>query len=402
MKKLFSIVISIFMLVSIFVLPNTVSAATNDANSFKTGTFVKCGGYYFFVDSNKNGRSTLYRVNSNGKKKKAISSITFYSKNNLLSYKNKLYFSSSKGVLCYNPKNNKKNFLKKGNYDAVGICSRGVISQDYSTGLTLISFKKNVKKVASNSNEYLCSNNRYFFYYSNKLVGSKYKISMKRFNLSKNKSEKASTFTVNRGWNSTINCYLAHVFKNTIMFTIGSYEGTMLNYSGSLYKMNSKGTGVKKILNQSVNKFTPGKGCIYATYNPIYDYSLSECYKITSNGKCAKVKGSMGFRESTSNNYYIFAKKTNTSSENFYSRYVAKGKSKKIFNGSSFIKSSDPYNAYVQGKGIDSYGNMALFQIRVCSPEGGIGWRPLLLRTYTYMVNLKTGSKTLVSTTNNV
>ena len=78
MKKLFSIVISILMLVSILVLPNTVSAATNDANSFKTGEFVKCGGYYFFVDSNKNGRSTLYRVNSNGKKKKAISSITFY------------------------------------------------------------------------------------------------------------------------------------------------------------------------------------------------------------------------------------------------------------------------------------------------------------------------------------
>lgn len=398
MKRIFSIIIAVLILTSVVALPTTVSAATNDANSFKSGKFVKCGGYYFFVNANKNGKSTLYRVNSAGKKKKAISNINFCSNDNLLSYKNRIYFNDNKGVMCYIPKSNKKFYLKKGKYESVGICNKGIISSDYNTGLTLIRFNKKVKKINSYSNSYMCSNSKYIFYYSTKEVGSKYKITIKRFNLSKNKSKTASTLTIKKYGHSTISCTASHVFKKNIIFSVGSYEGTGLYYNGVVYKMNSIGAGIKKILNSSVDKFTPGKDCVYGMGQPSYDQNIYECYKITSNGKCKKVKNISNLRESTSNDYCIYASRYNKLSENMYICKVANSKSKKIFNGASFIRSSDPVNAYVNGIGVGSYGDMALIEIRVFSPTGGMGWRPLLLRTYTYMVNLKTGSKVLLST----
>ena len=162
--------------------------------------------------------------------------------------------------------------------------------------------------------------------------------------------------------------------------------------------MNSIGAGIKKILNSSVDKFTPGKGCVYGMGRSSYDQNIYECYKITSNGKCKKVKNISNLRESTSNDYCIYASRYNKLSENMYICKIANSKSKKVFSGNSFIKSSDPDNAYVNGIGVGSYGDKALIEIKVYSPTGGIGWRPLLLRTYSYMVNLKTGSKVLLST----
>lgn len=395
MKRIFSIIIAVLILTSVVALPTTVSAATNDANSFKSGKFVKCGGYYFFVNTNKNGKSTLYRVNSAGKKKKAISNINFYSNDNLLSYKNRIYFNDNKGVMCYIPKNNKKFYLKKGKYESVGICNKGIISSDYNTGLTLIRFNKKVKRINSYSNSYMCSNSKYIFYYSTKEVGSKYKITIKRFNLSKNKSKTASTLTIKKYGHSTISCTASHVFKKNIIFSVGSYEGTGLYYSGVVYKMNSIGAGVKKISNKSIYSFTPGKNCIYGL---VQKYETSSFYKITSNGKCTKVKGINNLKESNLNNYCLFAKDVGSNNEDLYSSYIGKGKSKRLFKASSYVKSTDPNNSYAVGVGVGSYGDMALIEIRVFSPTGGIGWRPLLLRTYTYMVNLKTGSKVLLST----
>lgn len=395
-QKIINIILTLSIVFSMFCMSATTKAATNDVNTFKSADFVKCGGYYFFCEYDSNEYIThIYRTKQNGEGKKIIGTVNNGDK--LCTYKNKLYYSNDKGVYFYNPKTDKSTLFKKGDYQIVGICNKGVISYTYGKGLSLINFNKTVKKVASRDYSYLCSTNKYIFFYTVKQNGDKYKTEIKRYNLNKNKAEKASDFTIKNDYQIYLSVQDSHVFKKCIIFSFGIYEGTGLYYNGAVYKMSKKGTGVKKILNKSFDVLTPGKNCVYASLEPIYDYSMSECYKITANGKASKVKGTKGFKYSTSNNYYIYSKDSgNYLGYDMYARQISKGKGKKIFNAKSFIKENDPKNAYVLGKGLGAFGDTALISITVYSPEGGIGWRPKSLRNYKYLVNLKTNKKALL------
>lgn len=396
-RKIISIIITLSIAFSMFCMSATMKAATNDDNSFKSADFVKCGGYYFFCEYDSNQSIThIYRTKQNGKGKKIVGTINNSDK--LCTYKDKLYYSNDKGIYSYNPETDKSILFKKGNHQIDGICSKGVISYTYGKGLCLIKYNKTVKKIASHNYSYLCSTNKYIFFYTIKQNGDKYKTVIKRYNLNKNRAEKASAFTIKNDYQIYLSVQDSHVFKKCIVFSFGRYEGTGLFYYGAVYKMSRKGTGIKKILNKSFDVLTPGKNCVYTSLEPKYDYSMSECYKITENGKTSKVKGTKGFKYSTSKNYYIYSKDSDKHlSYDMYVRQISKGKGKKVFSAKSFIKKNDPQNAYVCGKGIGAFGDIALVSVNVYSPDGGIGWRPKLLRNYKYLVNLKTNKKSLVS-----
>ena len=401
MKKLLSIILVVSIIAGVGIFnTEAITASSSSSTPFKEGKIVSCGKYLFSLVSKKGVyKDYLYRTNKSGKNAKLISK-KVSSPSSLYTYNKKLYYLEDNKIMCYNTKTLKKSTFKKTKNYVQGICSKGIIVEDYNKGLYLYTFKGKSIKIVGTGYSVAGANKKYIFY--TKPIGynndtHKVKVKLYRYTIKNGKRKGLSSVMASNNSSSYdySNAGVAtfHVFSKVNIFICGSFGGSAGIFVGDVFKMNSDGTGIKKLKSSVQNSIMPGKKCVYVK-------TEKQVYKISSKGKLtkkAKISYKKNILTTTTSNYSVVSKNTSGSNYDLYvNRSVSTSLKKRVINAKSLIKSSDPSDAYASSTLIGIVGNMALVSVRVYSYEdgnGSVGWRPGTVRLINYLVNVKTGKK---------
>ena len=399
-KRIVSIILVLILTVSVMVIAvPTASAATNTVTAFKNGKLVKAGNYYFAAVSeyDKQNGAMIYRIKSNGSSPKVIAKNVYTP--DIYTYKNKVFFSNGKKIYSYDAKKLKATVLKKTELSIKGICSAGLITATSNQSLYLLSYKGKFKKIAGNDHQFLAANNKYIFYTKGgktTLNDQLYQTArVKRYTIKTGANKNMGTFTAAvNGIGDDISSYTSdfHVFKNTIVYIYGAQAGTAHIFVGSLFAMKANGTGIKKLKDDVESELMPGKNCVYAKDS---NGTKPNLYKVSSSGKISTQVKNTKIISTTAGNYSLSA--IAPSSNNIYdsnrdlyvNTAVNAKKGKRVINSQKFISSSDSSDTYATCSVPGSVGNVALVKVDVLSASGGMGWRPLGLRTNVYLLNVK-------------
>lgn len=398
-KKYLSLATAIILMVCCFAIPQTATANTFSKTSFKDGSMVKCGKYYYAICS-----YNLVRFSADGKKLNKSVDSDVYSQ--LYVYKNNLYYqvydsaTRTYDTIKINGKSLKKTTVMNDTSDML----KGVYSKGFITKASSYYYIKNFKGITKKSiyagdytttinYEYIGSTNKYIFFsktvesYANS-YSNNYTAYIVRYK-AKNLSEKTlSKFGYFENLSYYPCCTDFHVYKKKIYFTFGGYEGSGAFYNGKAFKANPNGTKTKLIASNLMDDFIPGKNCVYLQGNE--NQNNSRGIKITAKGKISKVANSK--IRYTVGKYDLTTVSVNNATNVNVVRCKNNGSGKKVvIKGANLVKSSDPSSTYTYATIVGTDGKYALVSYRIFTYSSVSNWRGETLRYEYFYVNMSNG-----------
>lgn len=416
MKKLRNILSTVLCaaVIASVVIPAGAVKVTDKTNRFSEGTVMKSGKYLVSLVNNfRAGQTRIYRTKLNGKGRKLVAKTKIFNDAQLYSYNGRIYYRKDESIIAYNPKTGSKSTAlkldpqnkykisdKKGYLIKVaGICEKGFMVDYRDEGLCLVEFDGNTTPVElkdKNKAVYLCSTEKYTFYYKTELSkGSRYIARLYRYEYGMDAPVRVGDFATIKKAKAKPDFSTVYVTKKKIMFTAGSNIRDV--FVGCLYSMNRDGTGLKTVKEKTNGTITPGKKCAFLSITTKKgDYSLC---KLSENGKLSSAikynKGNYPLISYTTDKNTALAvtmSKFNYGYNLFALKKVAKMKGKKLFDADSQVKNAYIGNIVVSPSITGSAGHIALVTYGVyCYDDNGT-----LLDVYkceTFLINPKSGNK---------
>lgn len=415
-KKIISTALCVVTLASA-ALPAGAVGTIDKTSDVSEGSVIKCGKYLVLLANNyKKDRTSIYRTALNGKKSKLVARTKIFNDAQLYSYKGKVYYRKDEKIYKYTPKSNKKSVAvkldpknkyklrdKKGFFINIkGICSEGFVVDYRKEGLCLVDFEGNKKVISpydKKGSVYIGSADGAVFYYKpEKKKDKRYVAGVYRYEAGAENAERVSQFTTVRKASAMPDSAYAYITDKKIVFTAGVTGGD--GFEGCVYSMNTDGSQLKKLKENTGGNITPGKNCAYlglATKKG--DYIL---YKISKKGKLsAKLKYTNGnypiisYTTEKDSALAINVSRFNYGYDVFALGKIAKAKGKKLFDADSQIKNAYTGNVLVSPTISGSAGDIALvtYGIYCYASDNSLEY---VYKCESYLVNARSGNKVLI------
>ncbi len=379
--------------------------------SFKDGYEVKCGKYLVTAAVNtKTSKVKYYRTDLNGKKAALIAASKSFSGVPLAEYDGAVYYRKAQKIYSYDPESDASELFfsraKDEKFAMLGICPSGIILSDSKNNIILRRFDgseseivKNSKSKAGGRYNFLGATDEYIFTFrAEKKSAGRYLCRVFRYSPEDETSEKTSEFKTVSKPGALPSAGSFHTFKTKLLFTAGATSSKGV-YKGAVYSMNTDGSGAKTLKENVTETLTPGDNHVFLISTDSRDNFIIN--KITPKGK---VKTAVKYGDEnipvityttetdralaikTGSDYYYF--------DTYALSGVKKQAGKKLISAKSVAEPSDVGNLYIGAHIYDSVGDVVSLSYSVyCYDHNGNYVKTA--RCKTYLVNVKTGKKTL-------
>ncbi len=423
-KKLLSAFLCALIAATSLLVPSSADAlGINDTSEgdFRDGAMVQCGKYILSAVNNvKKNKLRIYRTNLKGKKKKLIETTPNYAGNALLTYKDKVYYRKGTNVMAYEPKTDRKskmfdmaltaqqNGSQKSKISMLAVCPRGIIYRDSFNEICVYSFDGANSVIANGTaskckayTAFLGATDEYIFCYrTEKKSGGRYIQQMYRYTYGEIKAKKIGTFKSVKKPYTIPDDGTFHVFKKKIIFTVGGSDKDGL-FEGVLCSMNRDGSGIKTLKDGSVGAVIfPAKSGAYITStdkkgNTVLN-KISTSGKLSQTVKYTDIKYPIiSYTTSGGCAVGINVAKTEFGYDLYALGKVKKTTGKRVIKASSLLKKSDYGYVLVSPLICGSVGDLVLVTYGVYRYDNK-GYFEKVYRCKSYIVNAKTGKKTLI------
>ena len=418
MKKLLSAVLCALIAATAFAFP--ASALDSDEGDFCGGSMVQCGKYIVSAVNNvKKNKLRIYRTNLKGKKKKLVATTPTYSGTALLTYKDKVYYRKGTAVIAYAPSTNKKSKLfdmadgqhkarKNDSVSMLAICPQGIVYRDAFSAIYLRGFDGSDNMAADGSASKYNSYNTFlgatadsiFYYRTEKKSGGRYVQQMYRYICGDLAVQKVGAFKSVKKPYSVPNNGSFRALADKLVFTVGGADKNG-QFKGVLCSMNRDGSGIKTLKEGAVGAvILPAKSGAYITLTDKKGNTgltkISDKGKLTQAVKYTDIKYPIiTYTTPSGCAVGINHSKTEFSYDLYTLPKVKKAVGKRVIKAGSLLKKSDYGYILVTPTISGSVGDLVLVTYGVYRYDNK-GYFEKVYRCQSYIVNAKTGKKTLI------
>ena len=418
MKKLLSIVLCVLFAGTALIVP--ANALDTTESGFCGGSMVQCGKYIVSAVNNvKKSKLRIYRTSLKGKKKKLVATTPTYPGTALLTYKDKVYYRKGTAVIAYAPSTGKKSkqfdmayglhkASKKDSISMLAVCPQGIVYRDALSAIYLRGFDGSDNMVADSAASKFNSHNTFlgatedsiFYYKTEKKSGSRYVQQMYRYIYSDLTVQKTGSFnSVKKPYNVPSDGSFC-VVGDKLIFTVGGI-GKSGQFEGVLCSMNKDGSGVKTLKEGAVGPVIfPAKSGAYITLTDKKGNTgltkISDKGKLTQAVKYTDIKYPIiTYTTPSGCAVGINHSKTEFSYDLYALPKVKKTVGKMVIKAGNLLKKTDYGYILVTPTIGGSVGDLVLVTYGVYRYDNK-GDFEKVYRCQSYIVNAKTGKKTLI------